>query len=361
MVLSSALEVSPSDPMTERVPSQPVASVAKALIALSVFLMSGSAAVACNIPVFRYALERWQPDNCELILFHREPLTADQQKMLDQLMEQQIARSEDTSSSLTLSDLASLTPAHANLWNSIRTTSNRKITEPYLVVRMKLGKGRVVNGWHGPLSNAIEVGILDSPVRRELAKRLLSGHSVVWVVVRADTKAGSLPATKNFNTKANAALNSSFSWLSTNLELPEGIGLPGSELHSEIPLLLKFSTLEISREDVKESFLINLFSELQPEATTRGEDLVVPVFGRGRALEVIPASVLTSPLIKDLTVFLSGACSCQVKEQNPGFDLLMSVDWNTKLFGEGIAPPPVRSDRDRLNQKPELLTIPTGN
>ncbi len=74
MVLSSALEVSPSDPMTERVPFQTVASVAKVLLAFSIFVMSGSAAVACNIPVFRYALERWQPDNCELILFHREPL-----------------------------------------------------------------------------------------------------------------------------------------------------------------------------------------------------------------------------------------------------------------------------------------------
>ncbi|HBV65735.1 MAG TPA: hypothetical protein DEF45_22255, partial [Rhodopirellula sp.] len=257
--------------------------------------------------------------------------------------------------------LASPKPAHANLWNSIRTTSSQQITEPYLVVRMKLGIGRVVNGWHGPLSKAIEVGILDSPVRRELGKRLLSGHSVVWIIVRADTKTGSQPASQNLNAKADAALTSSFSWLSTNLELPEGIGLPGSELHSEIPLLLKFSTLEISREDMKESFLINLFSELQPEATRRGEDLIIPVFGRGRALEVIPASVLTTPLVKDLTVFLSGACSCQVKEQNPGFDLLMSVDWNTKLFGKGNAPPPVRSDRDRLNQKPELLTIPTGN
>ena len=361
MVLSSALEVSLSDPMNQRVPNQAVATFAKGLIVVSVILISGSAAFACNIPVFRYALERWQPDNCELILFHQGPLAANQQKMLDQLMEQQIARSEDTSSSLTLSDLASPTPAQANLWNSIRTTSNPKITEPYLVVRMKLGKGHIVNGWHGPLSDAIEVGILDSPVRRELAKRLLSGHSVVWVLVRADTNTDSPPASQNFNANAEAALNTSFSWLSTNLELPEGIGLPGSELHSEIPLLLKFSTLEISREDVKESFLINLFSELQPEATSRGEDLVVPVFGRGRALEVIPASVLTSPLIKDLTVFLSGACSCQVKEQNPGFDLLMSVDWNTKLFGKGNAPPPVRSDRDRLNQTPELLTIPAGN
>lgn len=347
--------------MPERISYQQTTTIAKGLIAVSVFLMSGSAAIACNIPVFRYALERWQPDGCELLLFHRGPLTANHQKMVNQLKEQQTARNEDTYSSLILSDLTSPKPVQADLWNSLRATIDQEIKEPYLVVRMKLGKGRVVNGWHGTLSDAFEVGILDSPIRRELAKRLLSGHSVVWVVVRADTKTKPLVSNQTFNAKAATALKSGFSWLSTHLELPEGIGLPGSELHSEIPLLLKFSTLEISRDDAKETFLINLFSELQPEATRRGEDLIVPVFGRGRALEVIPASALTNSLVKDLTVFLSGACSCQVKDQNPGFDLLMSVDWNTELFGEGNTPPAVRSDRDRFNQKPELLTIPSGN
>lgn len=361
MGLSSALEVSPSNLMHETYPSRSFAPVATVLIAVFVCLMSGTSSVACNIPVFRYALERWQPDSCELILYHQGPLDPDQQKLLEQLKKQQTNRSDDTPSSLTLSNLASPTTAHASLLNSVRSTTNQDLSEPYLVVRMKLGKGRVVNGWHGPLSDAIEVGIMDSPVRRALSKRLLSGHSVVWLVVRGANNANSPTKTRDLNAKARLALEASFPWLSTNLQLPEGIGLPGSELHSEIPLLLKFSVLEIDRQDVKETFLINLFSELQPEATERGEDLIVPVFGRGRALEVIPASVLTTPLIKDLTVFLSGACSCQVKEQNPGFDLLMSVDWNTKLFGEGNAPPPVRPDRDRLNQKPELLTIPPGN
>ncbi|MFM2004098.1 MAG: hypothetical protein RI963_3524, partial [Planctomycetota bacterium] len=33
-------------------------------------LLFGSVAMACNIPVFRYALERWRPDACEVIVFH---------------------------------------------------------------------------------------------------------------------------------------------------------------------------------------------------------------------------------------------------------------------------------------------------
>ena len=357
---SFALEVSPSELMGENFPFR-TALIARLMAALSICVMSASASLACNIPVFRYALERWQPDNCEMIVFHHGPLDQEQQQWLAQLKQEQLGRGDDNSSSLTLSDLSSPTPAHTGLWDSIKKTAKHGVKAPYLLVRMKLGKGHIVNGWHGPLSDAVKVGIMNSPARRELANRLLAGHSVVWLIINSDKERKSPTDIQKLNQQARQSLKKSFPWLTTNVQLPEGIGLPGSELHSEIPLLLKFTLLEIDRNDPKEAFLINLFSEIQPEAAERGEDLIIPVFGRGRALEVIPSSVLTTPLIKDLTVFLSGACSCQVKEQNPGFDLLMSVDWNTKLFGEGNAPPPVRTDRDRLNQKPELLTIPPGN
>ena len=67
---------------------------------------------------------------------------------------------------------------------------------------------------------------------------------------------------------------------------------------------------------------------------------------------------MSGRLMEDLTLFLSGACSCQVKEQNPGFDLLLSADWNAELFGEGVDPPAPRTTRDR--DSPTLLTIPPG-
>jgi hypothetical protein len=179
---------------------------------------------------------------------------------------------------------------------------------------------------------------------------LLAGHSVVWLII------GSSDEKKNESTRR--MLQSQCESLAETIELPEGIGLPGSELHSEIPLLLKFSVLEIDRNHLKEGFLVGLFNGFQPAAFEADEPLVVPVFGRGRALEVIPSSDLNESLVNDLTAFLSGACSCQVKEQNPGFDLLLSVDWETELFGEGVAPPKERTQRDR--KRPDLLTIPPG-
>jgi hypothetical protein len=307
-----------------------------------------SVACACNIPVFRYALERWQPDQCEVVVFHKGGLTGEQQQLLKQLGEGDSGQGQHANVKIIESDVSLPTQPHAALWAGIESETHA--TLPYVVLRTKLGFGKVVNGWHGPLDAVGRSGVLDSPARRELGRRLLAGHSIVWLVIGSDDK--------QQNMAARQMLAQNFESLAGKIELPEGVGLPGSELHSEVPLLLEYSLLEIDRKDVREQFLVELLSGFQPEAVAQGEPLIVPVFGRGRALEVIPANDLSDHLMKDLTVFLSGACSCQVKEQNPGFDLLLSVDWNRELFGEGAEPPPEKTTRDR--QRPTLLTIPPG-
>ena len=206
--------------------------------------------------------------------------------------------------------------------------------------------------WKGTLQEATAALLLQSPVRSELIDRLQAGHAVVWVVLQsADQK------------KTQAAidlLRGQFDKLSQSVELPEGIGLPGSELFSEVPLLLKFSVLELDPNDEREQFLVQMLTGFHPEALSDGQPLVMPVFGRGRALEVIPAAQLNADLVEDLTIFLCGACSCQVKELNPGFDLLLSSDWNTVLFGENAAGPPDREEGTHRNETPVLVPIPQG-
>ncbi len=307
-----------------------------------------SVACACNIPVFRYALERWQPDQCEVIVFHKSALTAAEEQLLEALSEKATGKDGHASAKIVRSDLSQTTALHRELWSEIESQTNASL--PYLLVRARISHGKVVNGWHGPLQAIWTSGVLNSPARKELGRRLLAGHSVVWLMIDSPDE--------QRNVAARKLLTDNFESLAGKIELPEGIGLPGSELYSEVPLLLQFSMLEIDRSDPQEEFLVQLLSGFQAAAVAEGEPLIIPVFGRGRALEVIPASDLSGRLMEDLTVFLSGACSCQVKEQNPGFDLLLSVDWDRELFGEAGEPPPAKTTRDREN--PTLLTIPPG-
>ena len=344
---------------------------------LLALLLLCSSAAACNIPVFRYALERWTADPIELVVFHRGPLnstSAEQLAAWERLAgpsskaNLKIFRHNVSDFSAPLPDTAPPLPqdvaSRRQLWLSLPPASQANL--PCVVARSRHGRDRIINHWISPLAEAAE-RLAESPARTELIRRLQQGHSIVWLIVSPPTPqaANSTTTTTKLLETARTQLTQQCQSLPNQLELPEGIGLPGSELYSEIPLLLKFSTLEIDAADAHETYLIRQLSGLQPEAWNAGEPLIVPVFGRGRALEVIPASKLNPELIHDLTQFLCSACSCQVKEQNPGFDLLLNSNWNNALFGEdGELPPPPepgpRSQSQPSTQTPNLLPIPPG-
>lgn len=306
-----------------------------------------SVAVACNIPVFRYALERWVADRCDVIVFHRGPLTDNEAAAVDT-----IDTSSHSNCVVVKHDITSSgAPELESLWKLL--SGRPGVTLPHVVVRERHGRDGVVNLWSGPLSRTAAAGLLGSPARDEIVRRLQSGDAIVWLVVASSDPQRTRDAVSLVRTQCAA--------LPSQVMLPEGIGLPGSELYSEVPLLLQFSVLEIRHDDPDEQFLVRQLTGFRADAFKAGEPLIVPVFGRGRALEVIPYGELNADLMLELTRFLCGACSCQVKEQNPGFDLLLTTDWNLALFGEDAElPPPATSVGSGQQAQPELIPIPKG-
>lgn len=311
--------------------------------------ISATVAIACNVPVFRYALERWRPDLCQVIVFHEENLSAFDELQIRWVEEETTAKGGYANAEIISSKVGSETDrGRKELWETLSRQPN--ISMPYVVMRTSLGTGELVTHWSGPLQEVSKAHLFDSPVRRELSRRLLAGDSVVWLMLKSDD------ASKNKATRD--LLSTELERLGKTLKLPDGIGLPGSELYSEVPLFLKFTILELDPKDPAEQLLVRLMSGFEKDA--KSEPMLAPVFGRGRALEVISGKQLNAGLIEDLTMFLCGACSCQVKERNPGFDLLLATNWNSELYGEdGEAPPPVTS-LERTPTKPTPLTIPPG-
>lgn len=305
--------------------------------------------------MFRYALERWEPDACEVIVLHDGDLTAVQtttlrkwESMSSTALDGQTAPGNANAKIIRANVADNSDTEFHELWQDLKGDQQL----PYVLVRTKLGRGSTINHWHGTLDQARKTSLFDSPARQEIKRRLLSGHSVVWLLI------GSSDEKRNAAAREMAELE--FKSLSRKIQLPEGVGLPGSELYADVPLVVRFSLLEIDPTDPEEQFLVSLLTGIRKEAHKSGEPLLVPVFGRGRALEVIPATAATSHLMEDLTLFLSGACSCQVKEQNPGFDLLINANWDTELFGSEDSRPPDRSEQEGKNRKPVLLDIPAG-
>jgi hypothetical protein len=56
--------------------------------------------------------------------------------------------------------------------------------------------------------------------------------------------------------------------------------------------------------------------------------MAFPIFGRGRALYALVGNGVAPQLVGEACQFLTGACQCTVKAENPGVDLLMQVDWD---------------------------------
>ena len=80
-------------------------------------LLSLASALACSVPVFRYALEKWPADAYPATVFHRGPLTAEQQALARELSRDGLAGQLHANVAIELVDLAqSPSPAALERW-----------------------------------------------------------------------------------------------------------------------------------------------------------------------------------------------------------------------------------------------------
>jgi hypothetical protein len=157
--------------------------------------------------------------------------------------------------------------------------------------------------------------------------------------------------------EAAALLEREFKKLELTLALPELSSSPEDQLLASVPLRVAFSVLRVSRDDPAEEALTAMLIHSEPDLAERSDPMAFPVFGRGRALLPLIGAGITAENIHDSAGFLVGPCSCQVKELNPGFDLLLADEWDTLISFEG-APAAATAPPD--NEEPELVAIPAG-
>ena len=91
---------------------------------------------------------------------------------------------------------------------------------------------------------------------------------------------------------------------------------------------LKVAKLKIDRSDPAEEWFVLALMTLEPDLHEYAkEPMIFAGYGRGRAMEPYIGKGITPDNLVDVVAFLAGACSCMVKEQNPGADLLVKWDW----------------------------------
>jgi hypothetical protein len=295
--------------------------------------LCAESARACNVPVFRYALERWSPAPYEIIVFHRGPLAPEARQIVADLRTRGRADADNASINLRIVDLdAAPAPAAKGFWDAAPGASL-----PWMIVRYPPPVGVEENLWAGPLSREAAVAAVDSPVRRRIARDLIQGESAVFLLLECGTREKDDAAAKLLETQ--------LAQLEKTLELPHAApGQWNDPVYDEKgppAMRLGFCVVRLSRTNPAEQFLVRMLLGPTPPPQSAGEPVVFPVFGRGRALCAILGSDLTADRIDEEAAFLVGPCSCIVKEQNPGVDLLMVVDWDAALAGQASAIPAV--------------------
>ncbi|MEM1071064.1 MAG: hypothetical protein AAGI63_19315 [Planctomycetota bacterium] len=317
-------------------------------LGLASIALGASIAMACNVPVFRYALERWPPDLYEIVVIHDGGLSAADAQQIDSLQDSDHLSSKGTNFRVRSADAKQLKDKTLlSLWD------NRKQRDRPLMVMMYPRKAREVPDrivtTAAFSSSAIET-MVDSPVRQKLAKQLLDGDSAVWVFVPCGDKEQDEAARKMLELQMKRNQE--------ELKLPPQDEIEADEFFVDdnpIELRLSFSMVTLNREDSKERFLLNMLLGSEPDLEALNQPMAFPVIGRGRVLYALVGKGIYSDTIEMASKFVVGPCSCQVKDQNPGFDLLMAVDWDKKMGGEKLS-----REASGQQSKPILIEIPPG-
>jgi len=311
-------------------------SITQGIIRLAMIAgLAGGVSSACTVPVFRYALDHWPGDPYRLEA-PEEWMTSEAATSLLELLEE--TRTE------------------------VRIQPLEDAGAPARLLLPR--KGSVV--WSGTLDETAG-NLFISPVRQELAQRILSGESMVWIMVTS----GDEEADRILEERMTERLD----YLQSVAAIPEqDPNDPDSKLGPGPELRVGFSFLKVAHDDPREQVFLRMLagpeSELLDENPDTGkrEPFGGVVFGRGRVLGAWPSSSLDDEGLDEVSLFLLGACSCRVKVQNPGWDLALAVDWDEALQDaqmqadrnsseEAVGAKPGRNDGGTADAEPRVEVV----
>ena len=307
------------------------------MLIVALALIAPIAAQCCNVPVFRYAMERWWPDLFEVVVFHRGELSPELEILTQKLKAESADAGKWGNFHVRIVDLAGeLKPGVAKLWQS-----QTDAKPPWLAVLYPLTAGMNLPAWSAPL-NAESVGLLlASPARTQIAQDLIAGKVAAWVVIESGN-----------DEKDRAAVDKLQGWLKEMEKLLRPSDWMENDADPDAPPAsgVSFSVIRLARNAPGEAAFVSMLLSSEDDLATFREPIAFPIFGRGRVLYALVGQGITRDNVLETCAFLTGPCSCQAKALNPGIDALMCADWESGIVEEYVPPEEV----------PPLVGLTTG-
>ena len=267
------------------------------VLLLSVIL-GATAVCACDLPVYRYALERWARDPCFLVCYasgEKSKAEAEIERILDQ----------DPDDGFYANifykrvDVKGIEKLHERstarkLWEQHKTDKL-----PLFLVTSPMG----IVFHAGPLTPQDLGPMLSSPKRKEIAEQLCD-EKLAFVFLRSGE------AEKD---KAAAAVMKE---------------LAKSEVAAEI-----LAVVEVDRSDDTESWLVRQLLAVEDDLAETKEPMLFPMIGRGHLLPPYVGEGISKQNVEEAVMILGGPCTCTVKAYLGGVDLLTNWNWEGVIYG----------------------------
>lgn len=276
--------------------------------------------IACDTPVYRYALYNWSTSPYMLYRFQADEPAAENS-----------AEPSDDGEGATD---ATPTAPQANFIEIAVGQGDQAQLElvPEAVLQAWREKGSAVplDVLLGPQEAVVFAGqataddlpaIADSPARQEIVRQLGTGQPSVLLVLTGANAAA--------NDAALAAVDETIARGGAGKIEPAKLGSDPAAAPAEPPSVA-LGRVVISVADERERWLVRMLAHVEPDlAEFDGQPMVFAVYGRGRAMEPYIGEGITADNLSECVSFILGSCSCQVKDQNPGVDLLTRWDWDS--------------------------------
>ncbi|MDA1052474.1 MAG: hypothetical protein O3C40_18615 [Planctomycetota bacterium] len=288
------------------------------IVAASVLLTS--IATACETPVYRYAMYRWQPAPYEVYFFHDQPANEQDQRVQEMLTEYERgddARANVACIPVNIAEDPELTSVPPDVKKAWLEREDKQL--PCYFISTPYGAGISFE----QLDEAKVKSLVESPARKSLAAQLETGKLGVFVMLGGKDEAENEATAAILNGLVEEVREGKVSLYVSPTDAPAE-GEPAAPKSN-----FDLGFIQINRDDPEEQWLVRSLLAMEPDLPNEERPMIFLVYGRARALlPYIGKGITRENLIREIE-FISGACSCTVKEQNPGIDLLVRYDWDS--------------------------------
>ena len=292
-------------------------------------------AAACDTPVYRYAMYNWATVPYRVFYLHDRP-----------------ADEKDADVNRSLVELGAATPpANVALEDVDVSDPTRLERLPKPVQEAWQQRDRDAGAMHvvlspwdatlfaGRLDAAALRAMADSPARTKMGELLDEGNAAVLILLAGENEEDNRQAEK----VARAVIDQAAAIArvasgdapdeSDSGETDADVANSGED-DSDVANFDKadadvaVALLTVKRTDPAETWFVRNLMAIEPDlAKYAAEPMLFAAYGRGRTMMPYIGKGITLDNLGRCLTYLTGPCSCMVKAENPGADLLVRWDW----------------------------------